>query len=206
MPGAPPREISFSAPGSLPVPETRRSYVFPCLGKPAPHVPARSEPDIPRAPEPRSPRSQSRPQPAIRRRQAAHRLDARHRGLIRDLVSRSSGAGERAGGDTPDSRPVRPVLADRPDWTRRTPRRPARLSSQHSGHSRRGCPRRPRPCSTPEVRRAGSRTRLSPPPKGTPRALNMRGGIAVHLSISPAARSGVTAGKPSPSVWHRQAG
>src|SRR5215831_2302871 len=69
----------------------------------------------------------------------------------------------------------------------------ATLFSQHSGHSRCGRPCRPCPCSHTKYATPAATTRLSPPPKGRPGALGMRGGIAVHLSIGTAARPGVIA-------------
>src|SRR5580704_8156943 len=73
------------------------------------------------------------------------------------------------------------------------------LFSQHSGHSTCGRPCRPCSCSHAKYAAPATSTKLRPPPKGRPGALGMGGGIAVHLSIDTAVRSGVIAGsRPLP--------
>jgi hypothetical protein len=72
------------------------------------------------------------------------------------------------------------------------------LFSQHSGHSTCGRPCRPCSCSHAKYAPPATSTKLRPPPKGRPGALGMRGGIAVHLSIDTAARSGDRR-EPAPS-------
>jgi len=67
------------------------------------------------------------------------------------------------------------------------------LSSQHSGHSTCGRPCRPCPCSHTKYAAPATSSRLRPPPKGSPGALGMRRGIAVHLSLDKAARPGTIA-------------
>ena len=79
------------------------------------------------------------------------------------------------------------------------------LSSQHSGHSRCGRPCRPCPCSHTKYAAPVTSAKLSPPPKGRPGALGMRGGIAVHHP-SIRRRDRGDRREPSPSVWHHQAG
>ena len=68
------------------------------------------------------------------------------------------------------------------------------LSSQHSGHSTCGRPCRPCPCSHTKYAAPATRSKLRPPPKGSPGALGMRRCIAVHLSLDKAARPGTIAG------------
>jgi hypothetical protein len=57
-----------------------------------------------------------------------------------------------------------------------------------------GRPCRPCSCSHKKYATPATSTRFSPPPKGRPGALGMRGGITVHLSIDTAARSGGSQG------------
>ena len=72
------------------------------------------------------------------------------------------------------------------------------MFSQHSRHN--GCGRPCRPCSCSHTKYAPPATssKLRPPPKGSPGALGMRGGIAVHLSIDKGRDRG-DRGEPGPS-------
>ena len=74
------------------------------------------------------------------------------------------------------------------------------MFSQHSGHSRFGCPCRPCSCSHAKYAAPATSSKLRPLPKGRPRLLGMGRCIAVHLYFGKAARPERSRGADASSV------